>query len=297
MEQAKHDPVMLREILELLPLKSGGTVVDGTLGLAGHAREMVGKVGPSGRFLGLDWDEQMLALATERLNAPSGVEVQLVHSDYRGLAEKMGELGWEADGILLDLGLNSAQIEDSERGIAFKEDGPLEMRMDRSKGEPASSMLNRMSLDQIEQILWEFGDEKWARAIARKIVERRKEKPLRTTQDLVDCVLAAIPVRARDKRIHPATRTFQAIRIAVNEELEDLDETIAEIGRCLKPEGVLAVLSYHSGEDRAAKHAMRELAAEGFEELYRKPAQPTAEEIARNPRSRSAKLRAIRRKS
>ncbi|MBC8066080.1 MAG: 16S rRNA (cytosine(1402)-N(4))-methyltransferase RsmH, partial [Chlorobia bacterium] len=245
----------------------------------------------------LDWDETMLALAKVRLNAPAGVEVKLVHSDYRGLPAEMERLDWEADGILLDLGLNSAQIEDSERGIAFKEDGPLDMRMDRSVGEPASAMLNRMSLDQIEHILWNFGDEKWARAIARKIVERRKEKPLRTTQDLVDCVLAAIPVRARDKRIHAATRTFQAVRIAVNEELEGLDETIAEIGRCLKPGGVLAVLSYHSGEDRAAKHAMRELSDEGFEELYKKPAQPSAEEIVRNPRSRSAKLRAIRRTS
>lgn len=296
MAEPKHDPVMLREILEILPLKEGSTAVDGTLGLAGHAGEMLDRVGLTGRFLGLDWDESMLAIARERIGQ-KGAQVELVHADYRELPKEMRRLGWEADGILLDLGLNSAQIEDSERGIAFKEEGPLDMRMDRSQGEPASSMLNRMSLDQLERVLWEFGDEKWARAIARKIVERRKESPLRTTQDLVDCVLAAIPVRARDKRIHPATRTFQAVRIAVNAELEDLDQTISEIGRCLKPGGVLAVLSYHSGEDRAAKHAMKELAAEGFEELYKKPAVPSAEEIARNPRSRSAKLRAIRRPS
>lgn len=294
MAEARHDPVMIREILDLLPLAEGGTAVDGTLGLAGHAREMIERVGATGRFLGMDWDESMLAAARERIGSVE-MQVELVHGDYRGLPAEMKRLGWEADGILLDLGLNSAQIEDAERGIAFKEEGPLDMRMDRSAGEPASAMLNRMSLDQIERVLWEYGDEKWARAIARKIVERRKESPLRTTQDLVDCVLAAIPARARDKRIHPATRSFQAIRIAVNEELEGLDETIAEIGRCLRPGGVLAVLSYHSGEDRAAKHAMRELAAEGFEELYKKPAQPLAEEIARNPRSRSAKLRAVRR--
>lgn len=296
MAEPKHDPVMLREILEILPLTEGSTAVDGTLGLAGHASQMLARVGLTGRFLGLDWDESMLAFARERIGK-AGSEVELVHADYRELPNELRRLGWEADGILLDLGLNSAQIEDSERGIAFKEEGPLDMRMDRSVGEPASSMLNRASLDQIEKVLWEFGDEKWARAIARKIVERRKEAPLRTTQDLVECVLAAIPVRARDKRIHPATRTFQAVRIAVNAELEALDETISEIGRCLKPGGVLAVLSYHSGEDRAAKHAMRELSAEGFEELYKKPATPSAEEIARNPRSRSAKLRAIRRPS
>ncbi len=294
MVEAKHDPVMLREILELLPLREGSTAVDGTLGLAGHAREMIGRIGATGRFLGLDWDTSMLEIARERIGDVDS-QVELVHSDYRGLPDEMSRLGWQADGILLDLGLNSAQIEDAERGIAFKEVGPLDMRMDRSVGEPASSMLNRMSLDQIENILWEYGDEKWARAIARKIVERRKESPLRTTEDLVECVLAAIPVRARDKRIHPATRSFQAIRIAVNREIEGLEDAIAEIGRCLKPGGVLAVLSYHSGEDRAAKHAMKELSGEGFVELFKKPSQPSPEEIARNPRSRSAKLRAVQR--
>ncbi len=294
MDQLRHDPVMLKEILSILSLHSGATVVDGTLGLAGHAKEMVAQIGPNGKFMGLDWDESMLTVAKERLNAPEGVEVALVHGDYRSLAAEMEKRGWQADAILLDLGLNSAQIEDSERGIAFKEVGPLDMRMDRSVGETASSLLNRASIDQIERILWEFGDEKWARAIARKIVERRKDQPLRTTQDLVECVLAAIPVRARDKRIHPATRTFQAVRIAVNEELDGLEETIVEIGRCLKPGGVLAVLSYHSGEDRAAKKAMRELSGEGFEELYKRPETPSAEEVARNSRSRSAKLRAIK---
>ncbi|MBN9502484.1 MAG: 16S rRNA (cytosine(1402)-N(4))-methyltransferase [Armatimonadetes bacterium 55-13] len=291
----KHDPVMLQEVLEVLPLESGGVAVDGTLGLAGHAKEFARRVSPGGKLVGTDWDESMLAIARERLMEVEGVEKILIHADYRGLAEALNERGLEADGILLDLGLNSAQIEDSERGIAFKEAGPLDMRMDRSSGEPASSMLNRMSLDQIEQILWEYGDERWARAIARKIVERRKDEPLRTTQDLVDCVLAAIPVKARDKRIHPATRTFQAVRIAVNRELEDLEETFVEIAGCLKPGGVMAVLSYHSGEDRAIKRASKELIEDGFEELFKKPKTPTAEEIARNPRSRSAKLRAVRR--
>lgn len=296
MTELKHDPVMLAEILEILPIGPGATVVDGTLGLGGHSIELLARLAGSGRFMGMDWDSAMLEQAGTRIGSPVGVEIELVHSDYRNLPEEMGKRDWQADGILLDLGLNSAQIDDSERGIAFKEAGPLDMRMDRSSGEPASSMLNRMSLDQIEQILWDLGDERWARAIARKVVERRKSTPLRTTQDLVDCVLAAVPVKARDKRIHPATRTFQAVRIAVNKELEGLEEAIAEIGRTLKPGGVLAVLSYHSGEDRATKRAMRELSEEGFEELFRKPETPTAEEIARNPRSRSAKLRAVRRK-
>jgi 16S rRNA (cytosine1402-N4)-methyltransferase len=297
MAELKHDPVMVEEVLRVLPLAPGGTAVDGTLGLAGHALKMAERISPGGRFLGTDWDETMLSQARSKLAPMGNLEVALVHADYRDVPAEMDKRNWTADGILLDLGLNSAQIEDVERGIAFKSDGPLDMRMDRSRGETASSMLNRMSLDELERVLWEFGDEKWARAIARKIVERRKEAPIRNTQDLVDCVLAAIPVRARDKRIHPATRTFQAVRIAVNGELDGLEEAIEEIGRCLKNGGVLAVLSYHSGEDRAAKRAMRGLSSEGFEELFKKPAQPSAEEIARNPRSRSAKLRAIRRTS
>lgn len=294
MPEARHEPVMLREVLQVLPLHPGATIADGTLGLAGHAQEMVQRVAPGGKFLGTDWDTSMLAIAKERLGEPEGVQIDLVHSDYRGLPDELLKRGWSPDAILLDLGLNSAQIEDAERGIAFKDSGPLDMRMDRSSGEPASSMLNRMSLDEIERILWEFGDERWARAIARKIIERRKDTPLRTTDDLVECVLAAVPVRARDKRIHPATRTFQAVRIAVNRELEDLESTIVEIGRTLATGGVLAVLSYHSGEDRAVKRAMKALAAEGFEELFKKPETPTNEEVSRNPRSRSAKLRAIR---
>jgi 16S rRNA (cytosine1402-N4)-methyltransferase len=296
MAEPAHVPVMLSEILNLLPLESGATVVDGTVGLAGHASEMAKRIVPGGKILATDWDLSMLALAEQRLSSIEGVEVEAVHTDYRAIPNVMRDLGWQADAILLDLGLNSAQIEDAERGIAFKQDGALDMRMDRTSGEPASSMLNRMSLDQIEDILFNLGDERWARAIAKKIVERRKESPLRTTKDLVDCVLAAIPAKARDKRIHPATRTFQAVRIAANRELEGLEEAIVEIGECLRKDGVMAVLSYHSGEDRAVKRAMKELGQEGFEEIFRKPAQPTAEEISQNPRSRSAKLRAVRRK-
>lgn len=295
----RHDPVMLREVLEVLNLRPGSVVVDGTLGLAGHSLEMRKAVSPGGTLVGLDWDESMLAAARTRMEAeaPEGVDVRVeyVHTDYRGMAEAMEELGLKADGILLDLGLNSAQIEDPSRGIAFKTEGPLDMRMDRSAGEPASALLNRLSPTEIERILWNYGDERWAKAIAKTIVERRRENPLRTTTDLVDAVLAAVPAGARDKRIHPATRTFQAVRIAVNRELEGLEDAIGGAAECLAPGGVLAVLSYHSGEDRAAKTVFRDLAAEGWEEMFRKPALPTAEEIARNPRARSAKLRAIRR--
>jgi 16S rRNA (cytosine1402-N4)-methyltransferase len=300
-----HDPVMLSEILELLDLKPGEVVVDGTLGLAGHSMRFLQAVTPGGVLVGFDWDESMLAEARRRIWEKTGTEtenwekagtrVELVHSDFRAIGSVLDDLGLKANGILLDLGLNSAQIEDPERGIAFKNEGPLDMRMDRSKGEPASALLNRLSPREIEDILFELGDERWAKAIAKKIVERRRENPLRTTTDLVEAVLAAVPAGARDKRIHPATRTFQAVRIAVNRELEGLDEALRDAAERLAPGGTLAVLSYHSGEDRIVKNTFRDLAGEDFEDVYRKPRQPGAEEIARNPRSRSAKLRAIRR--
>lgn len=288
-----HDPAMLSETLEFLALEPGMVVVDGTLGLAGHALEFVQRITPGGTLIGLDWDRSMLSLAGERLGAPEGVTLELVHTNYRAMPGVMEELGLRADAILLDLGLNSAQIEDPERGITFRTEGPLDMRMDRSAGEPASAMLNRIAPGEIERGLKEYGDENWARAIAKVIVERRKKAPLRTTADLVDCVLAAIPAGARDKRIHPATRTFQAVRIMVNGELDDLEGAISDAARCLAPGGRLVVLSYHSGEDRAAKRAFRALRSEGFSELTDGPVGPTEVEIRRNPRSRSAKLRAL----
>jgi 16S rRNA (cytosine1402-N4)-methyltransferase len=170
------------------------------------------------------------------------------------------------------------------------------MRMDRTKGETAASLLNRMSVNEIESILWELGDERWARAIARKIVERRKNQPLRTTGDLVECVLEAVPPGARDKRIHPATRTFQSVRLAVTKELEGLEDAVDEAAETLAIGGSMAVLSYHSGEDRAVKRSFRRLAQTGrFVEVWKKPQRPSLAETVRNPRSRSAKLRAIRR--
>jgi 16S rRNA (cytosine1402-N4)-methyltransferase len=286
---------MVEEILEVLPLRPGAVVVDGTLGLGGHTSRFVELIKPAGVLIGLDWDESMLALARERLSDVQDVELHLEHRDFRSIGESLTEHKLQADGILLDLGLNSAQVDDPTRGMSFREEGPLDMRMDRTKGEPAAAMLNRMSPAQIEQILWDFGDERWAKAIAKQIVERRKRTPLQKTSDLVDSVLAAIPAKARDKRIHPATRTFQAVRIAVNGELEGLEEALEQAAACLAPEGVLAVLSYHSGEDRTVKHVFRRLDGEGFSDLLRKPQTPSDEEVRRNPRARSAKLRALKR--
>ncbi len=292
--QLHHDPVMVEEILELFALQSESVVVDGTLGLGGHSERFLEKLGENGTLVGIDWDKAMLERASERLASRFPARVELYHSSFLAARNLLNELGLKADGFLLDLGLNSAQVDDADRGLSFLQEGPLDMRMDRSSGEPASSVLNRMALGELENMLWDYGDERWARMIARCIVERRKKQPLRTTSDLVDCVLAAIPPGARDKRIHPATRTFQAVRIYVNGELDLLEDALEGAASVLAPGGVLAVLSYHSGEDRIVKNTFRKLAQIGFEDVYRKPLIPTDGEIRRNPRARSAKLRALR---
>jgi 16S rRNA (cytosine1402-N4)-methyltransferase len=287
---------MVREVLEALALRPGAVVVDGTLGLAGHALEMVKKIAPGGALVGIDWDEDMLEIARKRLEGAEGASVQLCRSDYRRLKDCLVSASFRsADAILLDLGLNNAQIEDALRGISFRQVGPLDMRMDRSRGESAASFLNRADVREIERVLREYGDERWARRIAEVVVDRR---PLETTEDLVDCVMAAVPPAMRDKRIHPATRTFQAVRIHVNGELEGLQDAIEGAALCLSPGGRMVVLSYHSGEDRAVKRAFKALADTGdFILLNKKPAVPGEQEQRDNPKSRSAKLRAIERKA
>lgn len=286
---------MVDEILEAFRLVPGSIAVDATLGLGGHSLKFAQAITPGGALVGMDWDASMLSIATARLAGTNDVRIELVNEDFRQLGPTLDRLGLRATGILMDLGLNSAQVEDPDRGFSFRGEGPLDMRMDRAHGEPASAILNRATPAQIETALKEYGDERWARAIAKRIVERRKVNPLKTTTDLVDCVLAAIPVGAREKRIHPATRTFQAVRLMVTGELVGLGEAIVAASARLAPNGAIAVLSYHSGEDRIVKQTFRELDGEGFEVETRKPLTPTQGEIARNPRSRSAKLRTLRR--
>ncbi|MFZ4508506.1 MAG: 16S rRNA (cytosine(1402)-N(4))-methyltransferase RsmH [Fimbriimonas sp.] len=291
----RHDPVMIEEMIADLRLKAGDVVVDGTLGLAGHSLRFAELIAPGGTLVGVDWDQSMLEIARGRLSLTADIQLRLVHSDFRSIREIMERLSLKANAICLDLGLNSAQIDDPTRGISFQKSGNLDMRMDRSTGEPASEMLNRLSANQLERIFWEYGNEKWSRRIAQVIVERRQIEPLETTQDLVDAILAAVPKGARDPRIHPATRVFQAVRIAVNRELEGLDRAIIEAASSLADNGTLTILSYHSGEDRIVKHTFQTLSDQGFVELHKKPVGPSMAEIARNPRSRSAKMRSIRR--
>lgn len=307
-----HIPVMINEVLGFLDPQRGEVIVDGTLGAGGHAAAIAEKIAPDGTLIGLDWDESMLTIAQERL-APYSIRKCFVNTDYRNIRDALNHCGVDGvDGILLDLGICSLQIDDPERGLAFRYDAPLDMRLDRHKSETAADLLNRRSERDIAHILWEYGEERWSKAIARAIVQRRMAGRMQTTGDLVGAVLEAIPRRFQDKRIHPATKTFQALRIAVNQELEDLEGAIETAFECLKPGGRLVILAYHSLEDRVIKQLFRRLSVEvelplamgasrvehapaAAQLLTKKPLEPTEEEVQQNPRARSAKLRAVKR--
>jgi 16S rRNA (cytosine1402-N4)-methyltransferase len=280
---------MMDEVFAALPLSPGGCYIDGTLGLAGHALEAGRRIAPGGVIIAFDWDADLMKLARERLDALEGVSVRYIHANFHDMSDHVDQ--GAAQGILLDLGVNNVHLEQADRGFSLRQDGPLDMRMDRSQGETAASFLNRASVAELENVIFTLGDERWARKIAQVIVSHR---PLKTTSDLVECVLAAIPAAKRDRHIHPATRTFMGVRIKVNHELERLESGLLEIADLLAPGGVLVVLSYHSGEDRAVKNAFRTLSSTPrFEELHRKPLTPSESETARNPKARSAKMRAL----
>jgi 16S rRNA (cytosine1402-N4)-methyltransferase len=286
---AGHVPVLLAEALELLAVRPGGLFVDGTVGLGGHAAAVLRASGPDGRLLGLDRDGETLARARERL-AEFGTRVRLEHADYREIPERLG--GEKAHGILLDLGVSSAQLDDAERGFSFQAEGPLDMRMDRSRGETAADLVNRMRERDLADLLYAYGQEPASRRIARAIAFARDRKPLTTTTELADVVRRAAR-RGRRPGQNPATRTFQALRIRVNRELDGLGEAFERIAACLEPGGRMAVISFHSLEDRAAKQAFSALAARGYGLLAGKPVRPGDAEVRANPRARSARLRAI----
>ncbi|RLE36960.1 16S rRNA (cytosine(1402)-N(4))-methyltransferase [Candidatus Acetothermia bacterium] len=303
MSDAIHRPVMRTEAVRFLAPDRGGIYVDGTVGLGGHAAAILA-AGPEVRLIGIDRDPQALRYAAARL-AQFGDRVRLVHGNYRDLAEILAGLGIEAiDGFLLDLGLSSLQLDAPERGFSFRADGPLDMRMDPTQGRSAADLVNAASVEELARILRDYGEERFAGRIARAIVAAR---PIETTRALAEIVRRAIPRRFHERRIDPATRTFQALRIAVNDELRNLQDGLAAGFAALRPGGVIVVISFHSLEDRIVKRFFRKLATPRYESLApgpplppqaevltKKPLRPSEEEIGENPRARSAKLRACR---
>jgi 16S rRNA (cytosine1402-N4)-methyltransferase len=288
-----HVPVLPAEVLDALAPQLGQTIVDATLGAAGHARLIVQRLRPGGRLIGIDRDPAMLARAWPALEAAvDQVALTRVHAGFEELRAVLDQLGIAAvDGVLADLGFCSDQVDDPERGLSFQREGPLDMRLNPDEGEPASALLRRLSERDLADILWRYGEERFSRRIARRIVETRRRQPLETTTELAELVRRCVP-RPRGKRpaIDPATRTFQALRIAVNDELGALEQLLAALPDCVRPGGRAVLISFHSLEDRLVKQAFRDRAR--WAVLTRKPVQATEEEVRNNPRARSAKLRA-----
>ena len=301
MNNPQHKPVLYQEIIHALQPKSPGCYIDGTVGAGGHARGVLEACAPAGRLLGLDLDPQALALARETL-APYGKRVELAQASYDSLPEAMHNIGWElVDGILLDLGVSSMQLDTPERGFSIQNEAPLDMRFDPGFGLTAAQLINSMPEADLAEILFKYGEEPRAKSIAKMIVEAR---PIETTTQLAEIAKRAYPGHSR---VHPATRTFQALRIAVNDELAALEDVLPKAASALRPGGRLAVISFHSLEDRIVKDFIRQESKDKvnppYEQLYvverkavlkeinRKPITPEEEAVRNNPRARSAKLR------
>ncbi|MHC4406872.1 MAG: 16S rRNA (cytosine(1402)-N(4))-methyltransferase RsmH [Planctomycetota bacterium] len=282
-----HVPVMLDEVVRWLDPQPGQVLVDGTLGAGGHARALAERVGPSGTVVAMDLDPAAVAAAERNL---SGLPINLVQANFCDLPEVLGPLDIPAvDGVLLDLGLSSDQLADNERGFSFTADGPLDLRFDPTRGEPAARLVNRLSAEHLADLIYRYGEERYSRRIARAIVRAREKRPIQTAAQLAEIVRKQVPSMSGRSRIDPATRTFQALRIAVNEELKSLEIALRRMPECLRPEGRMAVISFHSLEDRRVKEAFRD--DPRYEVLTRKPVRPGAEEVHGNPRAKSAKLR------
>jgi len=306
---APHRPVLLKETLKFLVPERGGLFVDCTVGLGGHS-EAILKSSERTRVIGLDLDPAALAYSRQRL-ASFGDRFHAYQANFREVADVLGQAGeTDPNGILVDLGVSSLQFDSPERGFSFRFDAPLDMRMDPTSGMTAADLLQQLPESEIARIIFEFGEERHSRRIARRLVERREQgKPITTTKELADLVLAAVGGGKR-QQIHPATRTFQALRIAVNNELEGLGDFVEQAVDLLAPDGRFVGISFHSLEDRILKQELRRLSGhcqcpprlpvcscgkrEVVEILTRRPVAPSAREVAENPRARSAKLRAAR---
>lgn len=278
--------------MELAP---GKIIIDATVGLGGHAEAILEKITPGGKLIGIDKDAEALKIADIKLKRFEGSYI-LFHDDFKDLKAIFEKTNAEkADGFLFDLGVSSLQLDKAERGFSIRYDAPLDMRMNSDSGTTASYLVNKLSEAELDWILENYGEERFHRRIAKAIVEERKKGPLETTARLVDIILRAVPYKGRHGRVHPATRTFQALRITVNKELEALKFAVSDAIELLKPSGLICVVAYHSLEDRIVKEKFKEAKTNRIMELiYKKPLTPSEEEIKDNPRSRSAKLRVAR---
>jgi 16S rRNA (cytosine1402-N4)-methyltransferase len=291
----RHIPVLLEQTLDAINPRAGMTVVDCTVGLGGHSSALLQRIRPGGRLIGIDFDPRNLEIARVALEAGGG-RFDLFHNNFAALPTVMAEAGVEkVDAVLADLGVASPQIDDPARGFSYRQPGPLDMRMDPTRGQPASALVNRLSEKELGAAFLELGDETDAPKIARLIVERRKVQPISTAEELTEIICEAREFtlkRAAGAKLHPAARTFQALRILVNREMANLERLLAVAPACLGPGGVIAVISFHSGEDRRVKDAFRVGLREGvYTRASDSPLVASLEEQKANPRSRSAKLR------
>lgn len=295
-KQRYHIPVMLNEILHYLNLCPGKTVVDATVGTAGHSQKIVESIVPNGKLIAIDRDKELLDISRQRLKE-CGLRCNFVQGNFASIDRIMADLSVEKiDAILFDLGVSSIQLEDPDRGFSFQYDGPLDMRLDRDSCISAADLVNNLNQDELSRLLWNFSQERWHNRIARFLVKERQRHPISTTKELSDIVVRAIPLRCRHYRIHPATRTFQAVRIAVNRELEALETGLVKAVDLLNKQARICVISFHSLEDRIVKFTFRNLAVKGLLKIITpKPLVPQEPEIRQNPSCRSAKLRVAER--
>ena len=308
----EHKSVLLYETVDSLNIKPDGIYVDGTLGGGGHAWEVCRRLGEQGRFIGIDQDADAIRAATERL-MEYGDKVTIVRSNYEHIAGVLKDLGIsQVDGIYLDLGVSSYQLDTAERGFTYREDAPLDMRMDQRNAQTAADIVNTYSEAELYRMIRDYGEDKFAKNIAKHIVRVRQEKPFETTGELIDTIKAAIPMKVRAVGGHPAKKTFQAIRIELNRELSVLEQSIDTMIDLLKPGGRLSIITFHSLEDRIVKVRFREnenpcICPPGFpvcmcgkvskgKVITRKPIVPSDEEIEENKRSKSSKLRVFERR-
>ncbi len=288
MSSSIHTAVLPAEVMSFLAVKPGMRLVDGTLGGGGHTRLLAEAVGPTGLVIAIDRDPEAIDRGAREL---AGLPVRFAQANYCNIPEVLDALSVDTvDGVLLDVGLSSDQLADQTRGFSFDSEGPLDLRFDPTEGEPAWKLVNRMKPENLADIIFEFGEERYSRRIARRIAAVREKQPIRSAREFAVVVRSAIPRQTPPPRIHPATRTFQALRIAVNQELKSLRIALERIPTRLAPGGRLVVNSFHTLEDRLVKHAFR--SPQTWDCLTRSPVEASEEEEQRNPRSRSAKLRA-----